>query len=435
MVKVPPSSDPITFVDAVKVSHWVKAMNEELRALEENLTWVVTELPQRKKAIGNKWLYKKKFLPDGSVERYKDRLVILGNKQKYGIDYVETFASVSKLTTVRALLAVTAIFAWDIFQLDVKNYFLHGGLDEHIYMTFPKGYQGPRQPISITNTTILPSKVCKLQKSLYGLKQALRPWFSKLSLALKTCGFSQSKSDYSLFTLHQSHHHTIILIYVDDLIIAGNHPATITNTKAFLSSIFHMKDLGQLHYFLGIEVDRSPSGIFISQHKYTSDLLKNYKILSSKPLKLPLDPHHKLLPNSGDPFPYAPAYQQLIGKLIYLTLTRADISFAVHTLSQFMHQPTTAHMQAAKRVLRYLHNNPSQGILFSSTSEARLLAYCDSDWVGFPISRKSTTGFCILLGDSAISWNSKKQAVVARSSAEAEYRAMALTTCEVLWLV
>lgn len=169
-----------------------------------------------------------------------------------------------------------------------------------------------------------------------------------------------------------------------------------------------MKDLGSLYYFLGIEVDRSPTGIFLSQYKYVTDLLKEYKLLSSKPLKLPLDPNLKLTHNYGDPLPYIPAYQQLICKLIYLTLTRPDIAFAIHTLSQFMHQPTTVHMQAAKRVLRYLSNNPSQGILLSSSFAAHLIAYCDSDWASCPISRRSTTGFCILLGESPISWKSKK---------------------------
>ena len=217
--------------------------------------------------------------------------------------------------------------------------------------------------------------------------------------------------------------------------MVGSDSNTITNTKKSLSSTFHMKDLGPLIYFLRIEVDRSSHGIFLSQFKYTIDLLEEYKMLSSKPLKLPLDPNIKLTLTSGDPLPYIPGYQQLIGKLIYLTLTRLDNSFVVYTLNQFMHQPTTVHMQAAKRVLRYLKSNSSQGILFAFNSKAKLIAYCDSDWAGCPMSRKSTTGFCILLGNSAISWKSKKQVVVARSSTEDEYRAMVLTTCEVLWLI
>ena len=172
-----------------------------------------------------------------------------------------------------------------------------------------------------------------------------------------------------------------------------------------------MKDLGHLRYLLGIKVDRSSKGIFLSQSKYTTDLLKEYKMTHSKPLKLPLDPNTKLTLNIGDPLPSISTYQQLIGKLIYLTLTRPYIAIAVHTLSQFMHQPTTIHMQAAKRILRYLNNNPFQGILLTSSSEECLIAYCDSDWTCCSISRRSTTGFCILLGNSPISWKSKKHVV------------------------
>ncbi|CAO2825263.1 unnamed protein product [Amaranthus hypochondriacus] len=432
--------DPVHFKEAIQYPHWIQAMNEELQALEENATWVVADIPTNKRPIGCKWLFKTKYLPNGQIERYKARLVILGNKQKYGIDYLETFAPVAKLTTVRSLLAVAAIHNWEVYQLDVKNAFLHGQLDETVFMTFPPGYSGPGNLITAdTNASLAftaqnSNKACQLTKALYGLKQAPRQWFAKLSSALQSFGFNQSHSDHSLFTHHHNHHHTIILVYVDDLILAGNDNLTITQSKAFLATQFHMKDLGPLRYFLGIEVDRNHDGIFLSQAKYTSDLLHEYHMQNAKSLKLPLDPNVKLTADIGDLLPNPLPYQQLIGKLIYLTLTRPDITFAIHILSQYMHKPTTIHMQAAKRVLRYLKGNPSQGILLASSSAATLKAYSDSDWAGCPFTRKSTTGFCIMLGHSPLSWKSKKQSVVARSSAEAEYRAMALTTCEVLWL-
>lgn len=195
-----------------------------------------------------------------------------------------------------------------------------------------------------------------------------------------------------------------------------------------------MKDLGAVRYFLGLEVGHTAKGYFLSQRKYVTDLLSEYGMSKCKPLRLPMAAHLKLHLTSGEPMPNPEPYQRLVGKLIYLTISRPDISFTVHALSKFMHKPTTSHYQAALRVLQYLKGSPEQGILFANTSTATLTAYCDSDWAGCSSTRKSTTGFCLLLGRSPISWKSKRQTVVARSSAEAEYRAMAMATCEVLWV-
>lgn len=195
-----------------------------------------------------------------------------------------------------------------------------------------------------------------------------------------------------------------------------------------------MKDMGAANYFLGLEITRTADGIFVSQKKYTEDLLKEFGLSTAAPLRLPMDPHLKLTLDKGEQLSNPHSYQRLMGKLIYLTVTRPDLTFSVHILTQFMHNPTNIHMQAAKRVLRYLRNNTGRGILLASSSTAQLTAYCDSDWASCPFSRKSTSGFCILLGNSPVSWKTKKQSVVSRSSAEAEYRAMALTSCEVTWL-
>lgn len=219
---------------------------------------------------------------------------------------------------------------------------------------------------------------------------------------LKEFIFKQRKLDYSMFTKVESNSFIAIWVYVDDLLIGGNNLQKIEETKEFLSHNFHMKYLGELRYFLGIEVERISKGIFLSQKKYLVDLQQEYKMQNCKTVKLPIDAHLKLMPDLGDALPNPSVYQQLIGKLIYLTLIRPDIAYSIHVLSQFMHQPITVHYQAAKRVLRYLFGTPNQGILLASSLHVKLNAYCDSDWAGCPVTRRSTSGFCILLGNSII---------------------------------
>lgn len=346
------------------------------------------------------------------------------------------------MATVRTLLAVAAVQNWITIQMDVTNAFLHGDLDEEVYMSLPQGYMGMGSRIGVSNedsSVTFGSRygtrlVCKLIKILYGLKQAPRCWFSKLTNVLKQDGYIQSRADYSLLTKVKHSKITLILVYVDDLLIAGDSNDNITDLKLMLSKNFHMKDLGNVSYFLGIEVLRSSDGFFLSQRKYVTDLLKEYHMVGVKPSKLPMQTKIKLGPDKGVPLLDIQPYQRLLGKLIYLTVTRPDIVYPVHILTQYMQAPTSDHMQAAKKLLRYLAGNTGQGILLSNKSATQLTAYCDSDWASCDFSRKSTSGYCILLGDSPISWKTKKQSVVARSSAEAEYRAMALASCEITWL-
>ncbi|XP_071727544.1 uncharacterized mitochondrial protein AtMg00810-like [Rutidosis leptorrhynchoides] len=234
-----------------------------------------------------------------------------------------------------------------------------------------------------------------------------------------------NKADYSLFTKRDKEQFTAILVYVDDLLITGNSHDHIVQLKEQLKSTFHRKDLGALSYFLGLEVSKSEHGIFISQRKYTLDLLKEAGVQNLKPYKLPMDQNIKLTADVGSPLADPEVYRRLIGKLIYLTITHPDICYIVQLLSQFMQNPTSVHMHAVKHLLRYLLLAPNQGIIFANRSAVQLKAYCDSDWASCPMTRRSTTGFFILLGDSPLSCKSKKQNVVSRSSAEAEYRAMA----------
>uniref|UniRef100_A0A2N9IF64 Integrase catalytic domain-containing protein n=1 Tax=Fagus sylvatica TaxID=28930 RepID=A0A2N9IF64_FAGSY len=418
--------EPQFYHEAVKSPHWVDAMSKELEALEANHTWVLTSLPPGKQPIGCKWVYKLKFKSDGTIERYKARLVAKGYNQREGIDYSETFSPVAKLVTVRSFIALAAAQGWPITQLDVNNAFLHGDLDEEVFMSLPPGFG---------NKGGHPNQVCRLTKSLYGLKQASRQWFSKFSSTLLAHGFIQSKCDYSLFTKTVGDAFLALLVYVDDILIASNDAVSVTNLTAFLDHHFKLKDLGPAKYFLGLELARTAKGISLCQRKYTLDILQDTGFLGSKPVKFPMEQHLKLSKDEGPALPDPTVYRRLIGKLLYLTLTRPDISYSVSRLSQFMDQPRAPHLHAAHRVLQYLKGSPGQGLFFSSHTSLQLKAFCDSDWAGCSDTRRSVTGFCIFLGDSLISWRSKKQSIVSRSSAEAEYRAMAVTTCEITWLL
>jgi hypothetical protein len=277
--------------------------------------------------------------------------------------------------------------------------------------------------------------VCKLQKSLYGLKQASRKWYEKLTCLLVAEGYHQSTSDYSLFTLTSGSDFTALLVYVDDVILAGTSLTEFSRIKSILYTKFQIKDLGTLKYFLGLEVAQSTAGISISQRKYCLDLLESAGLLGSKPASTPLDPSVKLHQDDSPLFDDIPSYRRLIGKLLYLNTTRPDITLATQQLSQFLNSPTITHYKTACRVIRYLKHNPGRGLLFPRDSEKQVLGYVDADWAGCVDSRRSTTGFCFFLGQSLISWRAKKQQTISRSSSEAEYRALSSATCELQWIM
>jgi len=415
--------EPQYYHQAVKSAHWRTAMAQEIAALEENHIWFVTDLPPGKHHIGCKWVYKIKYKADGSIERYKARLIAKGYTQSEGLDYHETFSPVAKMTTVRTLLAIAAAKRWFLHQLDVNNAFLHGDLDEEVYMELPLGFKTKGE-----------SKVCKLTKSLYGLKQASRQWFSKFSTYLIDLGFSQSKADYSLFTRHQGTSFIALLVYVDDIAIASNDSVAVNSLIGILNDRFCLKDLGELKFFLGLEIARSTKGISISQRKYSLEIIQDAGLLASKPVLFPMVQNLKLSRDVGTVLSDPTPYRQLIGRLLCLTITRPDLAYSVQTLSQFMDSPRQPHLDAAYRVLRYLKSAPGQGLFFSAESDFRLKAFCDADWAGCSDTRRSITGFCVFLGSSLISWKSKKQHTISRSSAESEYRSMASTGCELLWL-
>ncbi|BBH10363.1 RmlC-like cupins superfamily protein, partial [Prunus dulcis] len=397
--------EPTTYAQASTDPLWCDAMAKELQALEQNHTWSLTSLPAGKHPIGCKWVYKVKYHSNGSVERYKARLVAKGYTQQEG------------LTIPRPSLPLPSWLHSDAFLLLPPSVI---GL--YISLTF-------KMPSSMGENL-----VCRLHKSLYALKQASRNWFAKFTTALRAASFVQSLADYSLFTRSQNNSFTALLIYVDDIVITGDDPKAIQSIKDFLNVRFRIKDLGPLKYFLGIEVARSKKGIFISQRKYALEILDDVGLLGARPSPFPMEQTLRLRPDEGKPLKDATKYRQLVGRLIYLTVTRPDIAFSVHILSRFMHQPHQPHLDAALRVLRYLKSSPGQGIFFAAHNDLKLKAFSDSNWGSCPTTRRSVTGYCTFLGNSLISWKSKKQNTIARSSAEAEYRAMADTCCELTWL-
>jgi hypothetical protein len=415
--------EPTSYSQAVKNPDWLAAMESEFQALLDNATWTLCSRPRGRNVIHNKWVYKLKQKPNGTIDRYKARLVAKGFEQRDGIDYSETFSPVIKPATMRLLLALAVNFQWPIKQLDVSNAFLHGNLLEEVYMEQPQGFVDKRYP----------DFVCKLNKALYGLKQAPRAWFHRLTQALHNLGFIGSLVDTSLFVLHTSSVHIFVLIYVDDIIITGTDLPKINAIISDLQAEFKMKDLGALSYFLGIHVSRNNQGLYLNQAKYVLDLLHRVDMIGAKPYAAPCTSGKKLTKFDGDPLPDPSLYRHIVGALQYCTLTRPDIAYSVNQLCQFLHCPTTTHFQAAKRVLKYLKGTPDHGLLFTP-GPIQLNAYCDSDWAGDPIDRRSTSGYGVFLGHCLLSWQAKKQPVVSRSSTEAEYRAMAIATAELYWL-
>ncbi|KAH9656592.1 retrovirus-related pol polyprotein from transposon RE1 [Citrus sinensis] len=363
-------------------------MNEELQALNQNNTWTLVPRPKNANIIGSKSVYRIKYTDMGAIERFKVWLIAKGFAQVPGIDYEETFSPVIKHTTIRLVLALAVNLNWLIKQLDVRNEFLHGHLNETMYMEQPPGFINPKLP---------------------------------------------SHADTSLFILHFESNIVLLLLYVDDVIITGNNSKKIQHFIHTLSSQFALKDLGSLNYFLGIEIKKFKQGIFLSHAKYAKDLLDKTKMQDSTVVATPMAV--KEVPRFNDPQPVnATEYRQIVGSFQYLTFTRPDIKHAVNKVCQKFQQPTKANLQAVKRILRYLKGTLNFGLRYLKQSSLTLYGFSYSDRASCPLTRRSTSGFCIYLGSNCISWSSKKQTTVARSSVEAECRCMASTVVELTWL-
>lgn len=420
-------SDPTTVSDALSrpdAGKWKEALGKEYASLMDNGTWALVELPEGRKAIGCKWVLKIKRNPDGSVNKYKARLVIKGYAQKYGIDYNETYAPVMQLTSLRTLIALATARGMYMEHMDVETAFLNAELEEDIYMEQPQEYQ-------VAGKEHL---VCKLKRSLYGLKQAPRCWNKNVDSFLKDAGFISSEADPCVYIRGENGKLSIIGLFVDDCLIITDAEQDLKRVKQEFQSRYKMSDLGKLHYILGLEVVRQGDATFVNQAKYASEVLKRFGMENCKPVSTPREANEYLPRDAGEAIDQT-KYQALIGSLMYLALgTRPDIANAVGAAAQFCSDPRTEHWAAAKRILRYLQGTTVYGILFShAEGSSKLIGYVDADWAGDKTDRRSTSGYMFFFG-GPISWASRKQTTVALSTAEAEYAAASGATQELIWL-
>ena len=422
---------PETFDDAMNGEHareWREAMDKEYNSLMKNNVWEIVPLPKGRKVMKSGWVYAIKFDANGKMERFKARFICKGYSQIYGVDYVEVFAPVVTFTSARFVLVWAAAHGYVIEQMDVDTAFLYGVMDTECYIAQPEGYE-----------TKGSKHVCKLLKSLYGTKQGARQWYEYLHEYLISCGFNRSPDDHCVYHKKEGNKITIILIYVDDIIIIGNNQETINEVKNTFKSKFSMKEMGPLRYFVGMEINynRELRTLEIHQQGYIDKILKENGMLECSSTRLPLDdPGQLILAQENDILLHGEqvtSYRKIIGMVLYLsTCTRPDISYTVSILSRFLKAPMTKHMAAAKRLLRYIKGTKEYSLKYDE--KGMLEGWCDASWADDKEDRKSTSGYIITYGGGPIAWKSKKQKSVALSTVEAEYYALAQIGKELIWL-
>ncbi|GJR31426.1 putative ribonuclease H-like domain-containing protein [Tanacetum coccineum] len=403
---------------------WVEAMQEELLQFKLQNVWVLVDLPKGHRAIGTKWVYRNKKDERGIVIRNKARLVAQGHTQEEGIDYDEVFAPVARIEAIRIFLAYASYMGFTVYQMDVKSAFLYGQIEEEVYVCQPPGFEDPDHP----------DKVYKVVKALYGLHQAPRAWYDTLATYLLSNGFQRGQIDQTLFIKSQKGHILLVQIYVDDIIFGSTKKELCDEFEKLMKDKFQMSSMGELTFFLGLQVQQRKKGIFISQDKYVHEILRKFNYTDVKSASTPTDLEKPLVKDADADDVDEHLYRSMIGSLMYLTASRPDIMFAVCACARFQVSPKTSHLLAVKRIFRYLKGKPSLGLWYSKDSPLELVAYTDSDYAGATLDRKSTTGGCQFLGNRLISWQCKKQTVVATSTTEAEYVAAASCCGQVLWI-
>ena len=405
-------------------------METEYDALTSRKTWRLVPRPAGRKLVDSKWVYKLKRNPDGSIARYKARLVARGFTQEHGVDYQETFAPTVKVAAIRIILALAAHFDWDVEQMDVVTAFLEADIAEDIYMRQPEGYRQVDQHGE--------ELVCKVLKSIYGLKQAPRNWSKTVSAWLVEYGFKQSTVDPCIYTFAAGGDLYILALYVDDSIMAGPQGSFISDFKRAFGKRFNVQDLGPVSWLLGmtVERDRAAGVLKVGQRQYILDMLERFNMSDCKPVSTPMTVGALSEATASEVLSPDVPYQSLIGSLLYASVsTRPDITMAVSHLSRYMARPSTVHWEQAKRVLRYLQGTLDWQLVYGAgESTATLTGYSDADFAGDADGRRSRTAFVFLLNGAAVSWKSQRQPTVALSTAEAEYMALTAATQEAVFL-
>ncbi|KAG7554412.1 Integrase catalytic core [Arabidopsis suecica] len=423
------NNEPRDFYEASESKEWIQACEDELQSIEKNKTWNLVDLPIGVKPIGLKWVFKLKRNSDGSINKHKARLVAKGYVQKYGVDFDEVFAPVARLETIRLLVNLAASSGWEIHHLDVKTAFLHGELKETVYVTQPEGFEEKGSE----------SKVYKLNKALYGLRQAPRAWNNKLNQILKELRFEKCSKEPSVYRKRVNEASILIVaVYVDDLFVTGSNLKVITRFKEEMASKFEMSDLGRLTYYLGIEVCQKEEGITLTQHRYAMKILEEANMKECNLVQTPMIAGLKLSKAEEEKEIDSTSFRRSVGCLRYLLHTRPDLNYCVGVLSRYMQSPRESHGAAMKQCLRYVKGTTTLGLAYErSTSKIpKLVGYSDSSHNVDQDDGKSTTGHVFYLGESSspITWCSQKQDTVALSSCEAEFMAGTEAARQAIWL-
>ena len=429
------NDEPLTYTEAILSTdsdRWQEAMESEIDSMYVNQVWSLVDAPEGVNPIGCKWVYKKKIGADGQVETYKARLVAKGFRQKQGIDYDETFSPVAMLKSIRILLAIAAYHDYEIWQMDVKTAFLNGFLEEEVYMSQPEGFISKNKP----------NQVCKLKKSIYGLKQASRSWNIRFDETIKRFGFIKNVDEPCVYKKTSGSAIVFLVLYVDDILLIGNDIPMLQSVKVWLSNQFSMKDLGEASYILGIKIyrDRSKRMLGLSQSRYIDLVLKRFSMEGSKRGYLPMSQGIHLskrmspkTPEERDRMNSIP-YASAIGSIMYAMLcTRPDVAYALGIVSRFQADPGEDHWKAVKNILKYLRRTKDIFLVYGG-SDLKLEAYSDSSFQSDPDDSKSISGYVFTLNGGAVSWKSTKQQTVADSTTEAEYIAVSEAAKEAVWM-